>query len=446
MSRSRRLVPALCALAALPFAPGRAGAAAAPPAPWRAETPLAAHAMLYLNSPYGFKQSLFAQSADLGASAIRMDLALTAVFGPDGSESWQDVDEVMALARASRIRPVGIVLATPWGVRSCPSDANSYKCPPADLDAWKDVVAKLAAHTRGVIDTFEILNEPDGRWAFTGTVGDYPAMLRAAHDAIVAANPSARIAIGATMALASRAWLGQVLALAGPHAERFYDIANVHIRASLEALPRTMAAWRSFFRAHDAGDKPLWVTEFGYSSDPAYQYDRAYRYGPAAQAAYLRRALPALLAGGAARVFVTLATIWPGSSPTRASWAARSATRPWPTRPSCASRPSPRCSGWPRGARCDADHNANESKDAERPARRWEGPAHVQQPAQHRSTGRGGPHDLRDRAGDGGGRAGHRQRRRHRGIRAGSPRARPGRAAVPDPGPGAAARRHAVVG
>jgi hypothetical protein len=305
MSRSRWLVPAVRA--------GRAAVRARPRGRRRraagavgAETPLAAHAMLYLNSPYGFKQSLFAQSADLGASAIRVDLALTAVFGPDGSESWQDVDEVMALARAYRIRPVGIVLATPWGVSSCPGDANSYKCPPADLDGWKDMVAKLAAHTRGVIDTFEILNEPDGRWAFTGTVGDYPAMLRAAHDAIVTANPSARIAIGATMALASRVWLGQVLALAGPHAEKLYDIANVHIRASLEVLPRTMAAWRTFFKAHDAGDKPLWVTEFGYASDPAYQYDRAYRYGPAAQAAYLRRALPALLAGGAARVFVTL--------------------------------------------------------------------------------------------------------------------------------------------
>jgi hypothetical protein len=300
---SRCLMLALCALALSSVAPARARAAAPP---WRPDTPLAAHAMLYLNSPHGSKQSLFEQSADMGASAIRVDLALTAIFAPDGSESWQEVDDVMALARAYRLRPVGIVLATPWRISSCPDDPNSYKCPPVDLQAWQQMVSELAAHTRGVIDTFEILNEPDGGWAFTGTAADYARMLRAGHDAILAANPDAKIAIGATMGLGSRAWLDQVLALAGPHAERLYDIANVHIRASLRALPRTVVAWRAFFAAHHAGDKPLWVTEFGYPSDPAYQYDRAYRYGPAAQAAYLRRALPVLLSAGAARIFVTL--------------------------------------------------------------------------------------------------------------------------------------------
>jgi hypothetical protein len=80
----------------------------------------------------------------------------------------------------------------------------------------------------------------------------------------------------------------------------------VHIRASLRRLPETLRAWRTFFAAHHAGDQPLWVTEFGYPSDPAHQYDPAYRAGPASQASYLCRALPILLTGGATKVFVTL--------------------------------------------------------------------------------------------------------------------------------------------
>ena len=141
-----------------------------------------------------------------------------------------------------------------------------------------------------MIDTFEILNEPDGRWAFTGTAADYATMLRAGHDAIAAANPRAKVAIAATMSLRSRGWLELVLGAAGPHPERLYDIANLHVRASLRALPAIMRAWRTFFAAHHAANKPLWVTEFGYPSDPAYQYDRAYRSGPASQASYLPRA------------------------------------------------------------------------------------------------------------------------------------------------------------
>ena len=280
------------------------GALAAPA--WRPDSPLASHAMLYLNAPYSFKQSMFEQSAGLRASSIRVDLALSAVFAADGSEHWEQVDEVMALARAYRLRPVGILLATPWFISACPAQAVSYKCPPSDLGAWTGMVSRVVAHTRGVIDTFEILNEPDGRWAFTGTAADYASLLRAGHDAIVTTNPRAKVAIAGTMSLRSRTWLEQVLHAAGPHPERLYDIANVHIRAPLRALPSIVRAWRKFFAAHHAAGKPLWVTEFGYPSDPAYQYDRRYRSGPASQASYLRRALGALVTAGAAKVFVTL--------------------------------------------------------------------------------------------------------------------------------------------
>jgi hypothetical protein len=294
---------AVCALVALAVAP----TAHAAPTRSGADTPLGSHAMVYLDAPYGFKEAMFRESALLGASAIRVDLALSAIFAADGSEDWRRVDEVVALARRYRLRPVGIVLATPWFLAACPPGATAvYACPPADLDAWKRMVSELVAHTRGVIDTFEILNEPDGRWAFAGTAADYARLLRAGHEAITAANPRAQVAIAATMGLASRQWLDQVLADAGPHAERLYDIANVHLRAPLGDLRRSVRAWRAFFASHRAGDKPLWITEFGYPSEPGYQDDPAYRSGAGSQAAYLHRALPILVAAGAAKVFVTL--------------------------------------------------------------------------------------------------------------------------------------------
>ena len=50
----------------------------------------------------------------------------------------------------------------------------------------------------------------------------------------------------------------------------------------------------------------LWVTEHGYPGETADQCDPVFRGGEPAQAAYLRRSLPALVRGGGARVFVTL--------------------------------------------------------------------------------------------------------------------------------------------
>jgi hypothetical protein len=277
-------------------------------APWRASTPLASHAMVYLDAPHSFKETMFRESARLGASAIRVDLALSAIFAADGTEDWQQVDDVVALARRYGLHPVGIVLATPWFLAACPPDAPaySYTCPPSDLAAWKRMVSRLAAHTRGVVETFEILNEPDGRWAFAGSAADYARLLRAGHDAIAAGNPRAKVAIAGTMSLASRAWLEQVFAHAGDHPERLYDIANVHVRGSLRQLPAIIRAWRAFFAAHNAAGKPLWVTEFGYPSDPDFQHDRGYRSGPASQASYLRRALPVLSRLGVDKIFVTL--------------------------------------------------------------------------------------------------------------------------------------------
>ena len=293
---------ALCALLVLCAPTSQARGA---PADWRHDAPLGAHAMLYLDAPYSFKRSMFQQSADLGASTIRVDLALTAVFIADGTEQWQQVDEVMALAREYRLRPVGVLLATPLPVTACPAEAHSYTCPPSDLDVWKGMVSRMVAHTRGVIQTFEILNEPDGRWAFTGSAADYAELLRGGHDAIRAANPGqGRDRRNDEPRLPALARTGLRAGRTTP--DRLFDIANVHIRASLRRLPEVARAWRRFFAAHHAGDKPLWITEFGYPSDPTYQYDPAYGAGPASQASYLCRALPVLLTGGATKVFVTL--------------------------------------------------------------------------------------------------------------------------------------------
>ena len=82
------------------------------------------------------------------------------------------------------------------------------------------------------------------------------------------------------------------------------DVANVHVRGPVASLSRIMRRWRAFFARH-AVDSPIWVTEHGYPSDSRYQSDRGFRGGERAQAAYLARSIPALLRGGAARVFVT---------------------------------------------------------------------------------------------------------------------------------------------
>jgi hypothetical protein len=106
------------------------------------------------------------------------------------------------------------------------------------------------------------------------------------------------------------AWLNAVFTTPGYGAAHTFDVANVHLRDTLANLPGEVTAWHRYFTFFGDGTLPLWVTETGYPSDPAYQYDASFRgsdsaSGQAAQAAFLAKSLPSLVVAGAARVFVT---------------------------------------------------------------------------------------------------------------------------------------------
>ena len=245
------------------------------PAAPAADTPVAVHGMVYLDAPESFQRAMFEAARAAGASVLRVDLQLSAV-----------------------------VTATPWWMADCPTSAaaaESWKCPPRDLAAWAALVAAAAARGRGVLGGVEVLNEPDGPWAFSGDAARYGQMLAAAGGALHAAVPGVPVLNGGLMTTASAAWMET--ALAQPGALDAIDV--VHVRGTWLGAVLQVAAWKTWFAARGL-DRPLWVTEFGYPADPAFQDDPAYADGEAGQARYLADTLPELVRAGAARVFVTL--------------------------------------------------------------------------------------------------------------------------------------------
>ncbi len=273
-----------------------------------AENPIGIHSMIQLNAPPAFMQAMFAEAAGIHAGSIRLDIAPAFVFGRDGQPpDYSGLDEVISLARQYHLRVVGDLFTVPWWIADCqgPTDLSSMdRCGTDDLTDYRWMIAQIVGHSTPVIRDWEIWNEPDSSSFFSGTPTQYAQMLRAAHDAIKQTDPGANVLLGGLSDPGGAGWLAQVFAVPGADAEHAFDIANVHERSWLDSVAGDIATWRQFFAEHDFTG-PLWVTEHGYPSDGAYQYDPSYRAGPESQAAFLSASIPSLLDAGASAVFVT---------------------------------------------------------------------------------------------------------------------------------------------
>jgi hypothetical protein len=300
----RRLLIAT-ALAAVAVVPQPAAAA-----------PVSSHMEMPLcGTPAKYAWSLLGEARASRAEVVRVSVGMPCWFedgwgNPTPHQPWSHLEEMLALARMRGVRVLGVLQHTPKLVSRCQDryQTGPYACPPADLARWAEMAGEIAHRARGTITHWEILNEPDQPAYFSGTPEDYARMLRAAHDAIKARVPEARIVLSG-LSRPRPSWMERVFATPGADAAHAFDVAGIHLRGRAHLVPRHLAAWKRFLGRHGF-DGPLWVTEHGYPGETAFQYDARFRGGEDAQAAYLTESVLRLARAGAERVFVTLTDMY----------------------------------------------------------------------------------------------------------------------------------------
>ncbi len=316
LSAAALVLTATLVAAAPALAEGPSAAAFTPSASLAAATNnrIGLHSMLFPDTPFSAQEEMFRQAKAAGASYIRVDLSLSAIFTrgeyrgyPFYRTTWTQTDQYATLSNRYGVKVLAIIYATPWFIADCPpgvTQADAYHCPVADLARYQQMVSEVASRYAGVINDFEILNEPDiGRY-FYGSPQQYAALLGAAADGIHAANPRGRVALGGISKISTTAFTDAVLA-ADASLPAKIDINTIHLRSTSSTAAANVARWRQYFNDHGMRG-PLWLTEFGYPADGVFQYDSKYRgAGEASQAAYLEATMPVIVGAGGDMIFVT---------------------------------------------------------------------------------------------------------------------------------------------
>ncbi len=212
--------------------------------------------------------------AAAGVTWVRLDLGWSSFqeVSRDAYSSWyiRRADFIVDAARARGIKVLGTLWQTPaWanggrGMIVPPTDANDY----ARFAGW------AAGHFRGRVSAWEVWNEPNHSSYFAGTVSQYVGLLRAAYPALKAGDPAAPVVFGGPDAN-DTTYLAAAYA-AG--AAGSFDVMATHPYMSVADAPPELpddgtkyrlshvAAVKRLMDVNGDGHKPIWFTEFGWSS------------------------------------------------------------------------------------------------------------------------------------------------------------------------------------
>ena len=192
--------------------------------------------------------------------------------GPGVYTQWylERLEFVVTAIRSRGIKVLAVLSGTPaWANGGC-----GDFCPPDDPDDYASIAGWLAARFQGRIAAWEIWNEPNvgSRWVGVDAVR-YTRLLQKAYPAIKTADPAAVVLDGGTP-FNNTNWLRQ---LYDAGARGYFDAHATHPYLEPRDAPpevpdtgtktmRHVKAVHDLMVARGDTNKPIWFTEFGWSS------------------------------------------------------------------------------------------------------------------------------------------------------------------------------------
>ena len=243
---------------------------------------------------------------DAGARVNRWEFRWDRIEPQPGAWDFAAPDAAVQSDQKYGLDTLGILIGTPgWAARRGQKPGNGlprglYLAYTDPRNLWADYVRQTVSHYKGQVAWWEIWNEPDLQFFWTGSPDDYFRLLKVAYLTIQAADPAARVLM-AGMVVPDMAFLTRVLQDVerdprGNDNHGYFDALAWHAYGPASTVYANVSRIRGLLAALDYVGIPVWVTEDGFpSSNPN---------GEPRQAAYVLQTIAYALAAGASRVLV----------------------------------------------------------------------------------------------------------------------------------------------
>ncbi|HEX2910427.1 MAG TPA: endo-1,4-beta-xylanase [Chloroflexia bacterium] len=241
-----------------------------------------------------------------GVSWDREEIRWDVVEPRPGQWDWRWTDKGVNAAVSRGIQVLGVLQ---YNVdRSAGNARVSFTMP--DLNAWRNYVAQVVTHYKDRVKYWQIWNEPMDNTYFVGhDPVQYGHLLATSYDTIKAIDPAAKV-LTAGFDPPAQDWMQQAFDAGG--ARDKFDIIAVHPYVNSPYVPggslspesvywvNTYPNLATGFAARN-GNKPVWATEFGWSTENT--DGKPIKVTPEEQANYLTRASIMGLSSGIQKFF-----------------------------------------------------------------------------------------------------------------------------------------------
>ncbi len=234
----------------------------------------------------------------MGVASVRTDATWSLIEQTPGHYSFDALDPAMQALQSNNLTPL---LILDYNNRFYDGGQTPYD--DTGLQAFARYAAAVVTHYGPLLRAVEVYNEYNGVFS-TGPCARQPAcyarMLRYTYQAIKAVRPDVTV-VGGALYFADLPWFEALfkqgaLAFMDAVSDHPYTVLNM-TAPELQGLPEQLQAVQQLIKRYNHGQaKPLWISEFGWTS-------AFLRLSDSKQAAYLVRGAVLALSAGAQKLF-----------------------------------------------------------------------------------------------------------------------------------------------